>query len=37
MNANMEKHLATGQRVWLDNISREMLNSGALPMRVASR
>ena len=30
MNANIEKLHAIGQRVWLDNISRDLLNSGTL-------
>ena len=35
MNANTEKLQATGQRLWLDNISRELLSSGTLARYVA--
>ena len=35
MNANIEKLHAIGQRVWLDNISRELLDSGTLARYIA--
>ena len=35
MNANIEKLQAIGQRVWLDNISRELLNGGTLARYIA--
>ena len=35
INANIKKLQATGQRVWLDNISRELLNNGTLSRYIA--
>ena len=35
MNANTRKLHDLGQRIWLDNITREMLNNGTLARYIA--